>query len=100
MNDNLITHFQDSQPLSNHLVRLPQEISDQLLIEMETSILSSLVVEELKERQLSDVFFLCSLLSNLLCESLSSRLVMLFHGFSSIYFTIIYGSGFWFIHLY
>ncbi|KAI9087642.1 hypothetical protein K1719_030512 [Acacia pycnantha] len=61
------------QPLSNHLVHLPREISDQLLLEMETSILGSLVVEEIKERQLPDVFFFCSLLSNFLYGSFSTR---------------------------
>ncbi|XP_054822227.1 serine/threonine-protein kinase ATM-like isoform X2 [Prosopis cineraria] len=59
--------------LSNPVVHLPREISDQLLLEMETSILGSLVVEEIKERQLPDIFFQCSLLSNLLYGSFSTR---------------------------
>ncbi|KAL2340902.1 hypothetical protein Fmac_008842 [Flemingia macrophylla] len=47
-------------------VRVPPEISDQLLHEMENSILGTLADEEIKERGLPDTFLICSLLSNLL----------------------------------
>ncbi|KAF7806084.1 serine/threonine-protein kinase ATM-like [Senna tora] len=57
---------------SHPLVRLPREISDQLLLEMETIILG-FVEEETKERQLPDIFFICSILSNFLYGSFSTR---------------------------
>ncbi|XP_027337565.1 serine/threonine-protein kinase ATM [Abrus precatorius] len=47
-------------------VRVPREISDQLLHEMETYILGVLVEEEINKRHLSDIFLICSLLSNIL----------------------------------
>nr|XP_012571741.1 serine/threonine-protein kinase ATM isoform X3 [Cicer arietinum] len=47
-------------------IRVPQEISDQLLHEMEISILELLAEEENNERHLPDIFLKCSLLSNLL----------------------------------
>ncbi|KAL5191985.1 Serine/threonine-protein kinase ATM [Glycine soja] len=54
-------------------VRVPREISDQLLHEMETSILGALVEEEINERRLPDTFLICSLLSNLLYGSFFTR---------------------------
>lgn len=56
-------------------VRVPREISDQLLHEMETSILGALVEEEINERRLPDTFLICSLLSNLLYGSFFTRFV-------------------------
>ncbi|XP_045816356.1 serine/threonine-protein kinase ATM isoform X4 [Trifolium pratense] len=47
-------------------IRVPQEISDQLLLEMETSILEVLEQEENNETDIPDIFLKCSLLSNLL----------------------------------
>ncbi|GAU46420.1 hypothetical protein TSUD_134500 [Trifolium subterraneum] len=47
-------------------IRVPQEISDQLLLEMETSILEVLEQEESNETHIPDIFLKCSLLSNLL----------------------------------
>ncbi|XP_027942226.1 serine/threonine-protein kinase ATM [Vigna unguiculata] len=47
-------------------VRVSREISDQLLHEMETSILGALVEEEINKRHLPDTFLICSLLSNVL----------------------------------
>ncbi|RDX94365.1 Serine/threonine-protein kinase ATM, partial [Mucuna pruriens] len=50
-------------------VRVPREISDKLLCEMETSILGALVEEEINSRRLPDTFLICSVLSNLLYGS-------------------------------
>ncbi|KAI5407078.1 hypothetical protein KIW84_053360 [Lathyrus oleraceus] len=47
-------------------IRVPQEISDQLLLETETSILEMLAEEENNGTHLPDIFLKCSLLSNLL----------------------------------
>ncbi|KAI4336143.1 hypothetical protein L6164_014710 [Bauhinia variegata] len=54
-------------------VHLPREIKDQLLHEVETSICEALVEEEMKERSLPDIFFTCSLLSNLIHGSFFTR---------------------------
>ncbi|KAK7350621.1 hypothetical protein VNO77_09440 [Canavalia gladiata] len=54
-------------------VRVPREISDQLLREMETSVLGALVEEEMNKRRLPDIFLICSLLSNILYGSFFTR---------------------------
>lgn len=69
--------FQVSQSQVFPRVRVPQEISDQLLHEMETSILEALVEEENKERHLPDIFLICSLMSNLLYGYFFTRFVTL-----------------------
>lgn len=56
-------------------IRVPQEISDQLLHEMEISILELLAEEENNERHLPDIFLKCSLLSNLLYGYFFTRFV-------------------------
>ncbi|XP_019416969.1 PREDICTED: serine/threonine-protein kinase ATM isoform X2 [Lupinus angustifolius] len=61
-----ISVFQDPQMQKCPRVRVPREISDQLLHEMETAILGALVEEANDKRRLPDLFFICSLLSNIL----------------------------------
>lgn len=79
---NAIIIFQGSQLQMFPRVRVPQEISDQLLHEMETSILEALVEEENNERHLPDIFLICSLLSNLVYGSFFTRFVTLWSSFT------------------
>lgn len=58
-------------------IRVPQEISDQLLLETETSILEMLAEEENNGTHLPDIFLKCSLLSNLLYGYFFTRFVTL-----------------------
>lgn len=63
-------------------IRVPQEISDQLLLEMESCILEVLVEEENNETHLPDIFLKCSLLSNLLYGYVFTRLSLFCHPLS------------------
>ncbi|XP_057442948.1 serine/threonine-protein kinase ATM [Lotus japonicus] len=54
-------------------VRVPREVSDQLLREIETSFLGALEEKEKIERHLPDIFLTCSLLSNVLYGSFFTR---------------------------
>lgn len=67
--------FQVSQQKSFPRVRVPREISDQLLHEMETAILGAFLEEGINERRLPNIFFICSILSNVLYGSFFTRLV-------------------------
>ncbi|QHO17058.1 hypothetical protein HN873_033624 [Arachis hypogaea] len=58
---------------SSPCVRVPREISDQLMHEMEKAILGVFVTEDSNERQLPDIFLICSLLSNVLYGSFFTR---------------------------
>ncbi|GMY24943.1 serine/threonine-protein kinase ATM isoform X1 [Fagus crenata] len=61
-------------PFQHHQgVRLPRQLRDQLLQEMETCILGSLVDEEIKKRPISDIFFRCALFSNFIYGSYLTR---------------------------
>ncbi|KAJ7956242.1 Serine/threonine-protein kinase ATM [Quillaja saponaria] len=62
-----------SQVQSYPPVNLPRDISDQLLYEMETFVLGALADQEIKERPLSDLFFMCAILSNLIYGSFLTR---------------------------
>lgn len=55
-------------------VRLPRQLRDPLLYEMETCLLSTLANGEIEKMFLSDVFFTCSLLSNFIYSAVSLRL--------------------------
>ncbi|KAK7317181.1 hypothetical protein RJT34_01188 [Clitoria ternatea] len=68
-----ISEIEASQLQIRPHVRVPREISDQLLHEMETSILGALVEEDINERRLPDIFITCSLMSNILYGSLFTR---------------------------
>ncbi|KAM1451845.1 hypothetical protein ACFX2I_038908 [Malus domestica] len=54
-------------------VWLPRQLRDPLFFEMETFILESLVEKEMGRRPLSDVFFICTLLSNFIYGSILTR---------------------------
>ncbi|XP_068483746.1 serine/threonine-protein kinase ATM isoform X2 [Phaseolus vulgaris] len=54
-------------------VRVSRETSDQLLREMEASILGALVEEEINKRHLPDTLLICSLFSNLLYGYIFTR---------------------------
>jgi hypothetical protein len=78
--------FQVSEQQISPGIRVPQEISDQLLLEMETSILEVLEEEENNETHIRDIFLKCSLLSNLLYGYFFTRFVTLLS--SSVYLVI------------
>lgn len=67
--------FQVSQLKILPHVRVPREVSDQLLREIETSFLGALEEKEKIERHLPDIFLTCSLLSNVLYGSFFTRFV-------------------------
>jgi len=69
-------------------VRVSRETSDQLLREMEASILGALVEEEINKRHLPDTLLICSLFSNLLYGYIFTRFVSF--GSSIIYFVCIW----------
>ncbi|XP_059644264.1 serine/threonine-protein kinase ATM [Cornus florida] len=54
-------------------VRLPHQLRDPLLHEMESSILEAIVDREIEKMLLSDVFFKCALLSNFMFSSYITR---------------------------
>ncbi|GAV63786.1 PI3_PI4_kinase domain-containing protein/FAT domain-containing protein/FATC domain-containing protein, partial [Cephalotus follicularis] len=54
-------------------VHLPTQLSDPLLHEMETYILGALVDKETEKRPLSEVFFMCALVSNFIYGSFLTR---------------------------
>ncbi|KAF5476799.1 hypothetical protein F2P56_003496 [Juglans regia] len=54
-------------------VRLPRQLRDQLLQEMETCILESFVDKEIENRTMSDILLRCSLFSNLIYGSYLTR---------------------------
>ncbi|KAE8124229.1 hypothetical protein FH972_019134 [Carpinus fangiana] len=58
---------------SHQIVCLPQQLRDQLLQEMESGILASLVDKEIKKRPIPDIFFGCALLSNFIYGSYLTR---------------------------
>ncbi|KAK9995769.1 hypothetical protein SO802_020455 [Lithocarpus litseifolius] len=61
-------------PLQSHQgVRLPRQLRDQLLQEMETYILGSLVDKEIEKSPISDIFFRCALFSNFIYGSCFTR---------------------------
>ncbi|KAL4634029.1 hypothetical protein ACB092_04G167700 [Castanea dentata] len=61
-------------PLQSHQgVRLPRQLRDQLLQEMETYILGSLVDKETEKSPISDIFFRCALFSNFIYGSCFTR---------------------------
>ncbi|KAK9278964.1 hypothetical protein L1049_028546 [Liquidambar formosana] len=63
-----------SQSQRHQNVRLPRELRDPLLHELETYILVALVDKEIKKMLLPDVFFICALLSNFIYCSHLTRL--------------------------
>ncbi|XP_061349623.1 serine/threonine-protein kinase ATM-like [Gastrolobium bilobum] len=68
-----VSEVEVSQSQRYPRVRIPHEISDQLLHEMESSILGALVEEEINQMRLPDIFLICSLLSNILYGSFFTR---------------------------
>lgn len=68
-------HIQVSAPQLHQGVRLPCQLRNPLLHEMETYVLEALVDMETEKRPLSDVFFMCALLSNFMYGSLIIRFV-------------------------
>ncbi|KAK7281904.1 hypothetical protein RIF29_10269 [Crotalaria pallida] len=70
-----VSKDQVSQQQSCPRVRVPREISDQLLHELETAILGALEGEEISERRLPNIFLICSLLSNVLYGSFFTRII-------------------------
>jgi hypothetical protein len=70
-------------------IRVPQEISDQLLLEMETSILEVLEEEENNETHIRDIFLKCYLLSNVLYGYFFTRFVTLLSSSISLVITMV-----------
>ncbi|PRQ24322.1 putative non-specific serine/threonine protein kinase [Rosa chinensis] len=54
-------------------LRLPRQLREPLLSEMETLILGALVEKEMRRRSLSDIFFKCAILSNIIYGSVLTR---------------------------
>ncbi|MED6180994.1 hypothetical protein PIB30_015217 [Stylosanthes scabra] len=69
----IVSKVEVSRFQSSPCVRVPCEISDQLMHEMEKAILGVFVTEDNNERQLPDIFLICSLLSNILYGSFFTR---------------------------
>lgn len=67
-----------SSSSSRPSVHLPRLLRDELLLEMETFALGALVDNEMKTRPLSDILFLCALLSNFIYGSYFVRSVLYF----------------------
>ncbi|KAA8540817.1 hypothetical protein F0562_024780 [Nyssa sinensis] len=55
-------------------VRLPHQLRDPLLHEMENNILEALVDREIEKMLLSEIFFMCALISNFMFSSYITRL--------------------------
>jgi hypothetical protein len=81
--------FQVSEQQISPGIRVPQEISDQLLLEMETSILEMLEEEENNETPIRDIFLKCSLLSNVLYGYFFTRFVTLLSSSISLVITMV-----------
>lgn len=62
-----------SVALCHEGIRLPRQLRDPLLHEMETYLLVAVVDKEFEKMLLSDVFFLCALLSNFMYGSFLTR---------------------------
>lgn len=58
-------------------VRLPRQLRDQLLHDMEISIQGALVQDEIKQRPLQDIIFVCALYANLIYGSVLIRYFLL-----------------------
>ena len=78
----IVVNFQVSQSPCYRSVRLPHQLRGSLLHEMETYVLEALVDKELEKMVLSDVFYMCALLSNFMFGSYITRLVIYLHLFS------------------
>ncbi|XP_010663180.1 serine/threonine-protein kinase ATM isoform X4 [Vitis vinifera] len=63
-----------SQPQCHQNVRLPRQLRDPLLNEMETFILATVGEKDSGKMLLSDVFFMCALLSNFIYSAFLTRL--------------------------
>lgn len=63
-------------------MRLPRHLRDSLLQELEINILEVIQSKEVEKMLLSDVFFLCALLSNFMYGSYVTRYVPVFVNFS------------------
>ena len=75
INPSSLIFFQVSPLQSHQGVRLPRQLRDQLLQEMETYILGSLVDKEIEKSPISDIFFRCALFSNFIYGSCFTRFV-------------------------
>ncbi|KAH7550461.1 hypothetical protein JRO89_XS13G0195400 [Xanthoceras sorbifolium] len=69
----LNSSFKISASPRKQSVRLPRELRDPLLQEMETYIFGALLSKDTERRPLSEVLFTCALLSNFIYVSLSTR---------------------------
>ncbi|XP_038683516.1 serine/threonine-protein kinase ATM isoform X2 [Tripterygium wilfordii] len=67
------SHVEVSLPEYHQSVRLPRQLREPLLCEMETCIFGALDDKEFERRPLSDLIFICALFSNFAYGSLMSR---------------------------